>query len=104
MSIEKSEKFVAVTTTYVENKGARDRTSTSGGQISFIAISGLGGEPYTVVHETEAWSGLDGPGALCARLERMPDPFDPGCGRREIAHHQHVEPHGETRQLRPLLQ
>ena len=56
MSIEKSEKFVAVTTTYVENQGARSCSWASVGQISFIAISGLSGEPYTVVHKKRDWT------------------------------------------------
>jgi hypothetical protein len=58
MSIEKNEKFVAVTTTYVENEDGRSRSPTRPGQISLIAISGLGGEPYTVVHKADDWTAL----------------------------------------------
>ena len=34
----------------------------------------------------------------------MPDPLDPWLGGGKVAHHEHVEPHRKTRQLRSLLQ
>jgi hypothetical protein len=64
MSIEKSEKFVAVTTTYVENKLSEAPPGPRRVWISFIAISGLGGEPYTVVHEQRGWTSQEGVAAV----------------------------------------
>jgi hypothetical protein len=64
MSIEKSEKFVAVTTTYVEHKLPEAPARPRWVRISFIAISGLGGEPYTVVHEQRGWTSQEGVAAV----------------------------------------
>jgi hypothetical protein len=64
MSIEKSEKFVAVTTTYVENKLSEAPPGPQRLGISFIAISGLDGEPYTVVHDERGWTSPEGVAAV----------------------------------------
>ena len=48
MSIGKSEKFVAVTTTYA----LIDCSGPNSDRYSYLAISGLGDELYTVAHKT----------------------------------------------------
>src|SRR5215472_15812004 len=104
MSIEKSEKFVAVTTTYVQRTSPETARRAPADWISLIAIRGLAREPYTVVHERASWTtavGLpcaprpivrqssnyhqNGPThappvageSASRRLECMPDPLDP---------------------------
>ena len=81
MSIKKSEKFVAVTTTYVQNAGPERGCRSPLNGISLIAIRGLAREPYTVVHELAGWTtgrAAVGPGSGCggvlaAIVRRSPD-------------------------------
>ena len=55
MSITKSEKFVAVTKTYVEKTRRESDYRSLGSSTSLIAIRGLARESYPVVYELAGW-------------------------------------------------
>ena len=56
MSIGESEKFVAVTTTYVQKASPESCPQARATRISLIAIMRLAREPYTVAHWLAGWT------------------------------------------------
>src|SRR5439155_3073454 len=92
MSIQNSEKFVAFTKTYVEALMSGITVSQSREAHSVLTISGLAGEPHTVIHKYGCWMEVS-PRRIRARAQL---PADALC---DITRNPHPTLHLESRPI-----